>query len=123
MKKIILYEKKIAYHIPSGFPLINGEWLPDASDDDILAGGQTDWRAHMDGDDTDDDFEIKTITKKIEYTDEDYEQFLSEKDDYEEGRDSFYGWAMNGGGGRKEFQKMYGDGNYQTFWEFLILKI
>ena len=47
-----------------------------------------------------------------------YEEYLEDKSNYEDGRDSYYGRSMNGGGGINNFRKMYGDGEYFSFSEW-----
>ena len=46
-----------------------------------------------------------------------------EKKDFENRRDSYYGYCMNGGGGRKEFHKSYSDGNFLSFNEWAYEKV
>lgn len=53
-------------------------------------------------------------------TDERHEKYLKEKAAYESGRDNYYGWCMNGGGGRKAFRRMYGDGDFISYGGWLI---
>lgn len=55
-------------------------------------------------------------------TDELYAEYKEEEGIYECGRDSYYGYCMNGGGGRKAFRKMYGDGNYHSYGAWLIAR-
>lgn len=53
-------------------------------------------------------------------TDERYQKYLEDKKSYEARRDDYYGWCMNGGGGKKAFRRMYGDGKFQSYGEWLI---
>lgn len=54
--------------------------------------------------------------------DERWEEYQEEKAVYEASRDSYYGWCMNGGGGRRAFRSMYGDGNFYSYGEWLLNK-
>lgn len=53
-------------------------------------------------------------------TDERYQEYLEAKESFEALRDSYYGWCMNGGGGKKAFRKMYGSGDFESYGEWLI---
>lgn len=126
----------IAVHEPSGFVLVDGEWEDDLDADVEYVGAMTNYADYADIIDEDnveyvsddceqeheDDYRIIEREYKCEYTSEDVDTYNEEKANFEEGRDSFYGYAMNDGGGRKEFNSMCGDGSYFSFAEWLIKK-
>lgn len=130
----ITHTIQVAQHVHSGCYLINGQWLIDPTDEQILTGGESNYRDYVDIVDEDDDnydeddceqehdedYTIVDHEIELEYTDEDYEEFLADKERFEDNRNSYYGWCMNGGGGKREFSKMYGDGNYMSFAEWLL---
>ena len=111
----------IAVHEPSGFYLVGDKWEPDATLEDQYLRGGTDYENHLSDEDDEEDFYIleKKIAISRTYSDDDLEQYEEEKSNFEDGRNEYYGHSMNGGGGRREFSKMYGDGNYLTFDEWL----
>ena len=125
---------EIAVHDPSDCRLVGGKWVMDADIEDQYLNGSTDFEKYADIVDEDsefyneedceqehsDDYSIIEETIELEYTKEDEENYQNDKDRFEDGRNSYYGYAMNGGGGRKDFNKMYGDGNYLDFGEWLI---
>lgn len=62
--------------------------------------------------------EIAQELKILKYTGNYYEDYQEYKSNYEDGRNSYYGWSMNGGGGKKEFNSMYGSGDSMSFEEW-----
>ena len=125
---------KVARHIPSGCLLINGQWVIDYTDEDIMTGGHDDYENHVEGligegeegydadnyeQEHHDDYEIVEYEFDLEYTDEQLEEYETAKERHEENRDNYYGYCMNGGGGRREFSKMYGNGDFMSFAEWL----
>jgi len=133
MKTIIKF--KIAEHEASGCRLMGGHWIMDASVEEQFLNGSIDYDRYADiidedseyynADDSeqehDEDYRIVEEEIELEYTQEDLDQYENEKENYEGGRNSYYGYAMNGGGGKKEFQNMYGDGEFHEFGKWLLL--
>lgn len=65
--------------------------------------------------------ELNDIVQEYD-SDENRTKYNAMKSEFERGRNSYYGYCMNGGGGKKGFSKMYGDGNYYTYAEWLEQK-
>lgn len=136
MKKTIEHSYDIAVHDPSGCELINEKWMIDSdlSPEEYILGAQSDYENYADiidesNDDYDaanleqehdDDYRIDTRTVTIEYDDSLEQEFSENQDNFKKNRDSYYGWSMNGGGGKKAFSKMYGNGNFTDFITFIL---
>lgn len=125
---------QIAVHIPSGCRLVGGEWLIDASLEEQFARGQTNYKdfvkivteddENYDANDCEqehsEDYDIIEEEIELEYTAEQQEDYAQYVSDHQSNLNNYYGFCMNGGGGKKAFQSMYGDGSPLSFGEWLL---